>query len=174
MDSCPTLQAAVAGNMAVDNNKSACCALGGAAQAPRAVDILTLSKVLASTTSSSGVRIRTRHTAHALPDKFDVVCSRHLNEQRSSYPTSWASLGQLGGLPRQAFGVDATRGLQASYTRLGAVAAAGLPRFRFDAADWLRGQATAERAYAFACAYVCVCLVSAVRTRSCIKTGNPS
>ena len=69
------LQAAVAGTLAVDNNKSACCALGGAAQAPRAVDILTLSKVLASTTSSQGVRIRTRHTAHALPDKFDVVCS---------------------------------------------------------------------------------------------------
>ena len=108
----------------------------------------------------SGEPSHARHTAHALPDKFDVVCSRHLNEQRSSYPTSWASLGQLGGLPRQAFGVDATRGLQASYTRLGAVAAAGLPRFRFDAADWLRGQATADRAYAFACAYDRLCVFS--------------
>ena len=69
---CPTLQAAVAGTMAVDENKSAYCALAGSAQAPRAVDILTLSKVLASTTSSSGVRIRARHTAHALPDKFGL------------------------------------------------------------------------------------------------------
>ena len=38
--------------MAVNNNKSACCALAGAAQAPRAVDILKLSHVLEMTTSS--------------------------------------------------------------------------------------------------------------------------
>ena len=63
-----------------------------------------------------GVRIPTRHTAHALPDKLDVFCSRHLNEQRSSYHSSWASLGKLGGLPQQAFGFDATRGQQASFT----------------------------------------------------------
>ena len=92
-----------------------------------------------------GVRTPARHTAHALPDKFDVVCSRHLNEQRSSYPSSWASLGQLGGLPQQVFGVDATRGQQASFTSYDVVAAAGLPRFRFDAAEWRRRQALADR-----------------------------
>ena len=53
-----------------------------------------------------GVRIRTRHTAHALPDKCDIVCCTDLNEQRGSYPTSWASLGQLGGLLQQVFRLD--------------------------------------------------------------------
>ena len=114
---CPTLQAAVAGTMAVDENKSAYCALAGSAQAPRAVDILTLSKVLASTTSSSGVRIRTRHTAHALPDKFDVVCSDTSTSSAAAILHHGPAWGSLAAFLNKFFD-STTRGQQASYTRL--------------------------------------------------------
>ena len=92
MDSCPTLQAAVAGTMAVDNNKSAYCALGGAAQAPRAVDILTLSKVLASTTSSQ-VSPAT-HATQPMPCPISLMLLLQ-TPQRAAQQLSFI-MGQLG------------------------------------------------------------------------------
>ena len=65
------LQAAVAGTLAVDNNKSACCALGGAARPPRAIDILTISKVLVMTTSAQ-VRPAT-HSTQPTPCPISVI-----------------------------------------------------------------------------------------------------
>ena len=41
--------------------------------------------------------------------------------------------------------------------------------FRFDEQEQRRRQAAAELTYAYACAYESVCLVSAVRTRICIR-----
>ena len=104
-----------------------------------------------------GVRIRTRHTAHALPDKCDIVCCRDLNEQRGSYPTSWASLGQLGDLLQQVFRLDYQSPAGLVYEAVGAVAAAELAKFRFDAAEWRRRQALAELRYPRAHAYDSVC-----------------
>ena len=71
-DGCPTLQAAVAGTMAVDEFKSACCALGGAARPPRAVDILTISKVLVTTTSTQVCACP--HATQPMPCPISLAC----------------------------------------------------------------------------------------------------
>ena len=80
------------------------------------------------------------------------------------------------GQPRAAWRPSWTRSFdpmlphaQGLKARGGAAAAAELPRFRFDEPEQRRRQAAAELIYAYACAYESVCLVSAVRTRICIR-----
>ena len=110
--------------------------------------------------------------SHAPPEKFDFVWPRYQYERRATHPTPLASLGKLGGHPRQGFRLDATSRPQGLKARGGATAAAELSRFRFDEPEYRRRQAAAERAYANADALVRVCLVSAVRTRSCLSFEN--
>ena len=161
----------MAGTLAVDNNKSACCALGGAARPPRAIDILTISKVLAMTTSAQ-VRPAT-HSTQPTPCPISVILFAAETSTSSGaaillHGPAWGSLAAF----FNKFFDSTTRGQQASFTSYDVVAAAGLTRVRFDAAEWRRGQALAEQRYSHANAYDSVCLVSAVRTRNCISAGN--
>ena len=166
---CPIPQDAVAGITEVDTNESLQRALAGAAQPPRAVDVLKLSHVMMCDYILSGVRQPHTPHSHAPPEKFDFVWPRYQYERRATLPTPLASLGKLGGHPRQGFRLDATSGLKGLMSVLRRDAAAGCSRFRFDEPEYRRRQAAAEQTYANACAYESVCLVSAVRTRICIR-----
>ena len=166
------LQAAVAGTLAVDNNKSACCALGGAAQAPRAVDILTLSKVLASTTSSQ-VSPAT-HATQPMPCPISLMLFAPDTSTSSAaailhHGPAWGSLAAFLDKLSESMLPEACRPRIRGWARLQQQGCRDFASMRQTGSADRRP--TADRAYAFACAYVCVCSVSAVRTRSCIKTG---
>ena len=111
------LQAAVAGTLAVDNNKSACCALGGAARPPRAIDILTTSKVLASTTSTQVCA--SAHATQPTPCPISVILFAAQTSTSSGaailhHGPAWGSLAAF----FNKFFDSTTRDQQASYTRL--------------------------------------------------------
>ena len=105
---------AVAAAVAVDNNKSPYCALAGAAQAPRAVDILKISHTLVMTTSS-----QVRPAPHATQS---TPCPRSLilfdpGTSTSGGPTFLhhrPASGSLAAFLDKVFRLDATSGLKAS------------------------------------------------------------
>ena len=172
MDSCPTLQAAVAGTMAVDNNKSACCALGGAAQAPRAVDILTLSKVLASTTSSQ-VSPAT-HATQPMPCPISLMLFAPDTSTSSAaailhHGPAWGSLAAFLDKLSESMLPEACRPRIRGWARLQQQGCRDFASMRQTGSADRRRQI--ELMHLLVRTIVCVCLVSAVRTRSCIKTG---
>ena len=143
---CPIPQDAVAGITEVDTNESLQRALAGAAQPPRAVNVLKLSHVMMCDYILSGVRQPHTPHSHAPPEKFDFVWPRYQYERRTTLPTPLASLGKLGGHPRQDSSSRHRLGLKASKALMGGAAAAVLSRFRFDEPEYRRRQARLHNA----------------------------